>query len=75
MKSAQAGHESLIRVTAWVSKKNLSLLLKKRGAKKTTQSEVLRTLIENEVERLRSRQAHSALYGIAGENDINESLL
>ncbi|MBI2340170.1 MAG: hypothetical protein HYU99_07400 [Deltaproteobacteria bacterium] len=66
--------EKLIRVTAWVPRKNLALLLKKQK-KKTNQSRVIRTLIDDEVERLRSWQAHAPLYGIAGEKDIDESLL
>lgn len=74
MRSSGGEGEKLIRVTAWVPKKSLAVLLKKQKTKKN-RSEFLRSLIEDEAERLRSWQAHDALYGIAGKRDIDESLL
>lgn len=62
-------NEKLIRVTAWVPEKSLDLLLKKQKTKKN-RSEFLRSLIEDEAERLLSLKAHDALYGIAGPKDI-----
>lgn len=68
MRSSPAD-DKLIRVTAWVPKESLTLLLKKQKTKKN-RSEFLRSLIEDEAERLRSLKAHDALYGIAGQKDI-----
>ena len=74
MKTGNANNEKLVRVTAWVSQKNFGLLMKKR-AKKGNQSSVLRSLIEDEVERMKSLKAHHALYGIASSRDLDDRLL
>jgi len=69
MKSS-SHEEKMIRITAWVPQKSLALLLRKQKSKKN-QSEFLRSLIEDEAERLRSLEAHDVLYGVAGVKDID----
>lgn len=71
---AGKGKQKLIRVTAWVPQKKLKALMKESGAR-ASQSEVLRMLVDNELERLRSWQAHEPLYGIAGARDFDDRLL
>ena len=74
MKTTSTHEDKLIRVTAWIPQKSLKTLMKKKKSS-VSQSELLRTLVDNEAERLRSREAHLALYGIAKPGDIDESLL
>ncbi len=73
MKST-ARKEELLRVTAWIPKKKLKALMKEKG-KKYSQSEILRMLIDNELERIRSWKAHDQLYGIAKPEDFDDRLL
>jgi len=66
--------DKLVRVTAWVPRKKLKILMKEDG-KKYSQSEVLRLLIDNELERIRSWKAFDELYGIAKAEDFDDRLL
>ena len=66
--------EKLIRVTAWIPRKKLKALMTEKG-KKYSQSEVLRMLIDSELERTQSFKAHEDLYGIAGAEDFDDRLL
>ena len=66
--------DKLVRITAWIPKKKLGLLMKEKG-KRYSQSDILRMLIDNELERVRSWQAMEALYGIAKPEDFDDRLL
>jgi len=66
--------QQLLRVTAWVPRKKLQTLMKEMGSR-LTRSEVLRMLIDNELERVRSWKAHQPLYGIARSRDLDDRLL
>ncbi len=65
--------EHLTRVTAWIPKKKIKILIKKYG-NKHSQSEILRSLIDRELERLSSLKAHQEIYGIASKDDFNARL-
>ncbi|GEM_PF-2302288 len=66
--------EKLVRVTAWIPQKKLrSLMALKKD--KHSQSEILRFLIDEELERMRSWKAHKKLYGVASASDFNDRLL
>ncbi len=73
MKSAPQ-KEKLLRVTAWIPQKKLKALMKEKG-KGYSQSEILRMLIDNELERIRSWEAMDKLYGIAKPEDFDDRLL
>ena len=66
--------EKLLRVTAWIPRKKLKTLMKEKG-KGYTQSEILRMLIDNELERVRSWKAMDELYGIAKPESFDDRLL
>lgn len=68
------GKEKLIRVTAWVPRRKLKALMKEKGAK-YSQSQILRMLVDNELERIRSWNAMDELYGIAKAEDFDDRLL
>lgn len=68
------GAEQLVKVTAWVPERQMRRLMKTAGGIKN-QSGLLRTLIENEVERIESQKAHASLYGIAAKGDFDDSVL
>lgn len=68
------GKEKLIRVTAWVPQKKLKALMREKGTK-YSQSEILRMLVDNELERIRSWNAMDGLYGIAKAEDFDDRLL
>lgn len=75
MKSARKEEkEKLIRVTAWIPQKKLKALMKEEG-EKYSQSEILRMLVDNELERIRSWKAMDELYGIAKAEDFDDRLL
>lgn len=65
---------SLVRVTAWVDKNKIGRLIKKTG-KKYSQSEILRVLVDQEIERIASQEAHERLYGVARERDFDDRFL
>ena len=69
-----APKEALVRVTAWIPKKKLKALMKEKG-KQYSQSETLRMLIDNELERIRSWKAMDKLYGIAKAEDFDDRFL
>lgn len=75
MRHTAQKREDLVRVTAWVPRAKLKRLMKESGRKDLTQSETLRMLIENELERVQSLKAHDAMYGIANPGDFDESLI
>lgn len=60
--------DKLIRITAWIPRRKLNRLMKEQRGH--NQSEVLRMLIDNELERLHSARAHEELYGIAMAGDF-----
>lgn len=64
----------LIRLTAWVPQKKLKTLLREKG-KRYSQSALLRMLIDDELERVRSFKAHQEIYGIARTGDFDDRLL
>lgn len=72
--STNKGKEKLIRVTAWVPRRKLKALMKEKGTK-YSQSEMLRMLVDNELERTRSQKAHEGLYGVAKTEDLDDRLL
>ena len=72
--TAEKRKEKLIRVTAWIPSKKLKALMKEEG-EKYSQSEILRMLVDNELERIRSWKTMDGLYGIAKEEDFNDRLL
>lgn len=75
MKTGTERHkEKLIRITAWVPQNKLKTLVKDQGGK-YSQSEILRWLIDNELERIRSLKAHEELYGAAKPADFDDRLL
>lgn len=74
MKNSTSRENQLVRVTAWIPQKSLKALMKK-NKNSMSQSELLRNLVDDEAERLRSMEAHLSLYGMAKPGDIDESLL
>ena len=66
--------EKLIRITAWVPQKTLKALMKEKG-KKYSQSDILRMMMDNELERVRSWEAMDKLYGIAKDEDFDDRFL
>lgn len=64
----------LVKITAWVPKTQMRRLMRHSKAK-TNQSAILRGLIEDELERVSSLKAHSALYNIASKRDFDDRLL
>ena len=69
MRSIVSGKsEKLIRITAWIPRRKLSRLMKEQEG--NNQSEALRMLIDNELERLQAARAHEELYGIAKTGDF-----
>lgn len=73
MKTASKKRD-LVRVTAWVPDEDLEFLTTCDGVKRS-RSEVLRDLVDGEVERLRSAKAHRSLRAIAGKKDVDDRLL
>lgn len=67
---ALSSQQNLIRVTAWIPKDNLKYIMKKQGSKRS-QSQVLRGLVDDEVERLQSQKAHLNILGIAKDGDFD----
>lgn len=74
MKTTTSKEEQLVRLTTWVSKKNLKFLMKKKG-EKYTQSEILRRLLDDEAERIKSWEVHKKLYGILKPEDFDDRFL
>lgn len=72
--AATHAKEKLVRVTAWVPQKKLRTLMKEKGAR-YNQSEILRLLVDNELERIRSMKAHERVYGTAQAGDLDDRLL
>lgn len=64
----------LARITAWIPEDDLDFLVS-ASKKKRSRSEVLRDLVDGEVERQKSAKAHRSLYAIAGEKDFDVRLL
>ncbi|QQR81928.1 MAG: hypothetical protein IPJ69_07550 [Deltaproteobacteria bacterium] len=59
----------LVRMTAWIAPKKLKILIKEYGSRHS-QSEILRALIDQELERITSFKAHQDMYGIASKDDF-----
>lgn len=66
--------ENLVRVTAWIPHKKLKALMKEMG-RKYSQSQVLRMLVDNELERHCAWRAHEEIHGIARAKDFDDRLL
>ena len=64
----------MVRVTAWIPQKKLKALMGKSQGR-LSQSEILRMLVDNELERIQSWKAHQDLYGIASPKDFDDRLL
>jgi len=62
-------NEKMIRITAWIPQKKLQSLVNEKG-KSLSQSEILRSLVDEEIERVRSFKAHQKIYGIASSKDF-----
>lgn len=70
---AHTNREEMIKVSAWIPKNKLANLT--QTMKNSSQSECLRLLIDQELERLESHKTHQKLYGIATDKDFDDRLL
>lgn len=61
--------EKMVRITAWIPQRKLKSLASEHR-KGLSQSEILRDLVDEEVERIQSFKAHQKLYGIASSKDF-----